>query len=209
MQLTSSSFSDGAAIPGDFAFCVPDPATHATLGSNRNPALSWDDVPDGTASYALICVDRTVPTKPDDVNQEGREVPADLPRGDFYHWVLVDVPAELRSIEAGAFADGVVTGGKDAAVGPHGTRQGINDYTSWFAGDEAMGGDYYGYDGPCPPWNDALVHHYHFILYALDVAALDLEDGFTGADVLAAIEGHVLAQAEIVGSYTLNPRLRV
>ena len=43
-----------------------------------------------------------------------------------------------------------------------------------------MSGDYFGYDGPCPPWNDALVHRYVFTLYALDVATLGLQGPFTG-----------------------------
>ena len=54
---------------------------------------------------------------------------------------------------------------------PRGARQGINDYTGWFAGDKDMAGNYFGYDGPCPPWNDEIPHRYVFTLYALDVAA--------------------------------------
>ena len=57
-------------------------------------------------------------------------------------------------------------------MAPLGARQGVNSYTSWFASDHDMSGDYFGYDGPCPPWNDALVHRYVFTLYALDVATL-------------------------------------
>lgn len=208
MRIISDSFSDGDPIPGHLAFCVPDPDTHVTLAGNRNPHLAWDDVPEGTASFALICHDRDVPTKPDDVNQEGREVPPDLPRADFFHWVAVDLPEDLRSIEEGSFADGVVAKGQDAAAGPHGCRQGINDYTNWFAGDPDMDGRYFGYDGPCPPWNDSLVHHYEFTLYALDVAALPVDSAFTGQEVRDVIDPHVLDSAVIMGTYTLNPRLR-
>lgn len=67
-----------------------------------------------------------------------------------------------------------------------------------------MRGHYGGYDGPCPPWNDTLVHHYHFTIYALDVEKLDLSGPFTGADALSAMEGHVLGQASHMGSYTMN-----
>lgn len=70
-----------------------------------------------------------------------------------------------------------------------------------------MAGDYYGYDGPCPPWNDAIVHHYVFTIYALDLDRLPLEGRFTGAQVREAIEGHVLDQASLTGTYTLNPKL--
>ncbi|HMS80988.1 MAG TPA: YbhB/YbcL family Raf kinase inhibitor-like protein, partial [Burkholderiaceae bacterium] len=66
---------------------------------------------------------------------------------------------------------------------------------------------YYGYDGPCPPWNDALIHRYQFALHALDVERLPLEGRFTGAQALAAMHGHVLARATVTCSYTLNPRL--
>jgi len=208
MELWSNDLTVEAPVPGEFAFCLPDEATHATFAPNRNPHLAWSGVPEGTKSIALIVHDGDVPTKPDDVNQEGREVPADLPRTDFFHWLLVDLAPDVSGIAAGAYADGVVPRGKDDATTPDGARQGINDYTSWFAGDADMGGDYYGYDGPCPPWNDSLVHHYSFSVFALDVERLDLPARFDGAAARAAMEGHVLDAASIVATYTLNPRLR-
>ena len=61
--------------------------------------------------------------------------------------------------------------------------------------------------GPDTPWNDSLVHHYHFRLYALDVEHLKLADGFTVSELRAAMDGHVLAEAELMGTYTLNPAL--
>jgi phosphatidylethanolamine-binding protein (PEBP) family uncharacterized protein len=70
-----------------------------------------------------------------------------------------------------------------------------------------MEGDYFGYDGPCPPWNDSIPHHYVFTVSALDVAQLPLTDKFGGAEVCKALDGHVLASAAITGTYTLNPRL--
>jgi phosphatidylethanolamine-binding protein (PEBP) family uncharacterized protein len=98
-----------------------------------------------------------------------------------------------------------VTRGKRTPVGPAGARQGLNDYTSWFAGDAEMGGEYFGYDGPCPPWNDELLHHYHFILYATDLDRCPVDGAFTAAEVRAAIAGHVLAEAKLTGTYSLNP----
>ena len=92
MKLTSSSFEDGGAIPGEFAFCAPDAKTHATLSKNRNPQLGWSDIPMGTKSFALICHDPDVPSRGDDVNKEGRTIPASLPRVDFFHWVLSTCP---------------------------------------------------------------------------------------------------------------------
>ena len=169
MKLTSNSFADGAKIPVEFAFCAPDPANHAMLSQNRNPHLAWGDVPAGTKSFALICHDPDVPSKGDDVNKEGRVVPASLPRVDFYHWAMVDLPATMNSVAAGEFASSVTAKGKHGPAAPHGARQGINDYTGWFAGDKDMAGNYFGYDGPCPPWNDSILHHYVFTIYALGV----------------------------------------
>jgi Raf kinase inhibitor-like YbhB/YbcL family protein len=207
MKLWSNSFADGGRIPGEFAFAVIDPSSHVKLSDNRNPHLAWDDVPAGTRSFAVICHDVDVPSKPDDVNQEGREIASTLPRVDFFHWTLVDLPASMTAIEAGSFSHAVTPRGKGGPAAAHGTRQAINDYTSWFKGDHDMEGDYYGYDGPCPPWNDSIVHHYVFTVYALDVAEVPLEGRFTGADARRALEGHVLASAHITGTYTLNPRL--
>ncbi|HRL28587.1 MAG TPA: YbhB/YbcL family Raf kinase inhibitor-like protein, partial [Alcaligenes sp.] len=148
-----------------------------------------------------------VPSRPDDVNQEGREVPADLPRVDFFHWVLINVSADVHTLAEGSYSKGITPRGKAGPLALDGTRQGVNDYTSWFAADRDMNGDYFGYDGPCPPWNDALPHRYVFTVYALDIAELPLEGRFTGQDVLRVIEGHILAKASITGIYTLNPRL--
>ncbi len=208
MKLTSASLAEGAPIPGDFAFCIPATEGHVCLGRNLNPHLAWEGAPDGTRSFVLICHDPDVPSRGDDVNQEGRSVPADLPRVDFFHWVLVDLPATTTAIAAGSFSAEVTPTGKPGPDAPMGTRQGINDYTAWFAGDEAMRGDYHGYDGPCPPWNDERLHHYVFTLYALDVARCPVEGQFDGKDVRKAIEGHVLAQATLTGTYSLNPAVR-
>ena len=209
MKLTSSSFDDGAPIPAQYAFCAPDPKNHVTLSQNQNPHLAWTEVPVGTKSFAVVCHDPDVPSKGDDVNKEGRTVPASLARVDFVHWVLVDVPAAVTSIDAGQFASSVTPRGKPGPQAPLGARQGINDYTGWFASDHDMSGDYYGYDGPCPPWNDEIPHRYVFTVFALDVARVPLEGRFDGHEVRKAIAGHVLAQASITGRYTLNPAVKI
>lgn len=208
MKLRSDSFEQGQPIPAEFAFGKPGPDSPCILSDNRNPHLAWSEVPEGTRSFALICVDPDVPSKPDDVNQAGREVPADLPRVDFVHWLLANIPADAREIAAGSCSEGVTARGKQNPSGPAGSVQGKNDYTGWFAGDADMGGDYLGYDGPCPPFNDALLHRYLFRLFALDVATLELPAKFTMADLHRALHGHVLAEAVHYGTYTLNPRLR-
>ena len=209
MKLTSQSFFDGGAIPGRCAFAVIDAVEHLKLSQNLNPELSWTQVPDGTRSFALLGIDHDAPSQPDDVNQEGRSVAAELPRVEFVHWAMIDIPADTCGIAEGACSEGVTPKGKQTPVGPDGSRQGLNDYTSWFDGDADMAGRYKGYDGPCPPWNDERPHHYHFELLALDVATLPVDGEFTAADVRAAADGHVLGSAKIVGLYTLNPAVRI
>jgi Raf kinase inhibitor-like YbhB/YbcL family protein len=209
MKLSSTGIADNQRIPSEYAFCAPDPKAHATLSRNRNPQLAWSEVPAGTKSLVLICHDCDVPSRPDDVNKAGRTIPATLPRVDFYHWVLVDLDPNSGAIQAGEFSDGVTARGKKGPDGPRGTRQGINDYTMWFTSDKDMSGNYFGYDGPCPPWNDTIPHHYVFTLYALDVPKCGVTGIFKGADVLAAIEGHTLAQAKLTGVYSLNPDVKV
>ena len=72
-----------------------------------------------------------------------------------------------------------------------------------------MAGDYYGYDGPCPPWNDDLLHHYHFRVYALDVPTLGLAGRFTRARPRGPrCKAMCSREAAITGTYTLNAALR-
>ena len=208
MHLLSSSFTHGLRIPPEFAFCAPDPVQHAKMSANRNPHLHWTGVPSTARSLVLLCVDPDAPTRPDDVNKEGRIVPADLPRTDFFHWVMVDIPPHVSDIVAGSASDGITARGKREPRGPASSRQGINDYTLWFAGDAEMDGKYYGYDGPCPPWNDARLHHYHFVLYATDLERCPVEGEFTGQQVRDAIAEHVLAEARLTGTYSLNPTIK-
>jgi Raf kinase inhibitor-like YbhB/YbcL family protein len=197
MRIHSQSFPPLGRIPGEYAYGVPGINRPAVDGANRNPQLAWEDAPAGTRSFALICVDDDVPSVFDDANQPGRSIARDFPRRDFIHWVMVDIPASLREIAAGSCSDGVVAGGKRNPPGPSGARQGVNDY----------GAGHLGYDGPCPPWNDERLHHYHFRLYALDLPTLAVSGHFSVADALRAMHGHVLGMAELTGVYSLNPAL--
>ena len=211
MKLWSDSWANGESIPERYAAGRLDTPEGVTFADNLSPHLAWSDLPAGTLSLALICHDFDVPSRGDDVNQAGREVPADLPRVDFFHWVLADLPAGATSLAESAFSRGFTTRGKPGpAVSADGfgvARHGINDFTGWFAGDAAMAGDYYGYDGPFPPWNDSLVHHYVFTLYALGVDRAPIEGRFAGAELRQAIYPHVLGAATHSGTYTLNRRL--
>ena len=201
MRLWSDSFSNTQPIPAEFAMGQPD-----GFAPNRNPHLAWDDVPAGTKSFALLCIDPDAPTVPETVGRDDLQIPVDQVRGDFVHWTMVDIAPDVRVIAAGSCSDGVTAKGKQQPAGPKGARQGLNGYTGWFAGDAQMGGDYFGYDGPYPPFNDLRTHRYFFRLFALDVATLDLPARFTAADVLRAMQSHVLTEATLHGTYSLNAK---
>lgn len=207
MKLWSDSWANGEPIPPRYAAGRLDGAGGVGFSDNLNPHLAWSDLPAGTRSLVLVCHDFDVPSKGDDVNQPDREVPADLPRVDFFHWVLVDLPPSLTQIAEGEFSRGFTARGKPGPATLHGARHGLNDYTGWFAGNAEMAGQYFGYDGPFPPFNDSLVHHYVFTLYALDVERLAVEGAFTGQQVREAMAPHVLGEVMHSGTYTLNKRL--
>ncbi len=199
MKIHSDSFEHGKPIPAEFAMGALD-----GFGGNRNPQLAWEEIPPGTKSFALLCIDTDAPTNSALVADSSTPIPVAHPRGEFVHWAVADIPGETREILAGSCSDGVTKGGKRVGVDAGGLS-GLNDYTGWFAGDAAMGGRYFGYDGAYPPAHDRRVHRYFFRLFALDVDTLVLPEAFTAGDVFRVMRGHVLAEAATFGTYTLNP----
>ena len=101
----------------------------------------------------------------------------DAPRGTWVHWVLYDLPAATRELVEGIPAKETLDDG---------AKQGKNDFGK------------IGYGGPCPPPGPA--HHYHFKLYALD-KMVGLRSAATKQQILDAMKGHILAQAELIGTY--------
>ena len=101
----------------------------------------------------------------------------DAPGGTFVHWVLYDLPASTRSLAEGQAPDRQFSSG---------ARQGQNDFGR------------IGYKGPCPP--KGTLHHYFFKLYALD-AKTNLKAGASKAKLDRAMDGHILAQAQVVGRF--------
>ena len=165
--------------------------------ANLNPQLSWTDVPEGTASFVLACLDDDVPTDLSERDASG-EIPVCQPRRRFVHWVQPNCPVTVTSIAQGALSGtGKTTPGFGDVC--------INDYSR--GGTPAPGETGTGYDGPCPPFFDARWHYYRFMVFALDAERLELSPNATWQDVDAAMKGHVLASAELVGRYKLNPRL--
>ncbi|MYM34226.1 YbhB/YbcL family Raf kinase inhibitor-like protein [Duganella sp. FT50W] len=105
----------------------------------------------------------------------------DVPDGDCFHWSVVDMPPSLMALAAGALP-------AEADTVLHGVplRQGLNDFGA------------YGYHAPVPAQGG--LRHYIFRIYALDVARLELPAGFGGADVLNAIYGHIIDEAQLIGA---------
>lgn len=206
MELTSTSFEHGDTIPTRYALAIPADPGPVAFSENVNPHLSWSGAPEGTRSYVVTCIDHDCPSAPDDVNQADREVPSSLPRVDFTHWLLANVPVSVSSIDEGSHSAGVTERGKPADESPVGVH-GLNDYTGWFAGDPDLEGKWHGYDGTAPPWNDSIPHRYEFTVYAVDVDGFDLPPGFSRDALDSAMEGRVLDSASITGTYAINPRL--
>jgi len=121
--------------------------------------LHWSIPPAGTRSYAIIADD------------------PDAPVGIWVHWVIYNLPLDLRGLSEGVPTDEQVLDG---------ALQGVNDFKR------------VGYGGPCPP--PGKPHRYFFKLYALD-KVLDLKPRATKAQVLDACKGHILAETQLMGRY--------
>ena len=155
-----------------------------------------------------------MPSRGDDVNQAGREIPADLPRVDFFHWLLADVPVtDARDrrgrVQHAASRRAASPGPAVTVPGFERARQGVNDFTGWFAGNPALAGDYFGYDGPYPPWNDSLVHHYVFTLYALVGGARAGRRPLRRRRAAQGDRRPRPRRGDALGTYTLNRRPRL
>jgi Raf kinase inhibitor-like YbhB/YbcL family protein len=101
----------------------------------------------------------------------------DAPRGTFTHWVICNIPAEARELSEGVPPEPTL---------PNGTVQGSNDFGK------------VGYGGPSPPRGKP--HRYFFKLYALD-RLVDLQPGADKRQLLAAMQGHILAETQLMGTY--------
>jgi Raf kinase inhibitor-like YbhB/YbcL family protein len=148
-ELTSSAFKSGDPIP----------RRYTCEGEDLSPPLHWSVPPAATKSLVIIADD------------------PDAPVGTWVHWVIYDLPLDLRGLTEAVPP-------KDRL--PNGALQGLNDFKR------------VGYGGPCPPTGKP--HRYYFTLYALDVT-LNLKPRATKAQVLDASKGHVLAQAQLMGRF--------
>ncbi len=152
LTVTSPAFPPNAAIPARYTGDGPD----------VSPALTWSDVPAGTAEFALIMDD------------------PDAPRGTWVHWVMYKIPGTATGLPE----DIAKT---PTPPQPAGALQGKN---SW---------DKIGYGGPQPPKGHG-THHYHFKVYALK-APLNARPGMTKDELLKAMQGQIMAEGDLVGTY--------
>jgi Raf kinase inhibitor-like YbhB/YbcL family protein len=150
ISISIDAFSAGDSIPDEYT----------CKGKNVSPAISWSGVTASTKSLALIMDD------------------PDAPGGTFVHWVLFNIPAEMKNLSKGI---------PETKILPDGSRQGKTDF------------DRMGYDGPCPP--PGKPHRYYFRIYALD-KIIDLQPGATRAELEKEMKGHILAKGESMGIFS-------
>jgi len=148
-ELQSPAFTNDGEIPRQYT-CD---------GTDVSPPLAWQNPPSGTRSFTLIADD------------------PDAPVGTWVHWVIYNLPAEMRGLPEGVPSSETL---------PDGGQQGINDFRK------------VGYGGPCPPRGPA--HRYFFKLYALD-SPTNLKPRATKQQLLDAMKGHILAEVQLMGRY--------
>lgn len=199
VEVTSKA-SSLELVPAN-ASCVAS-AGKSAPGENRSLPMKWSAGPAGTQSYALTMVDLDVPSDLSTLNRVGKNITVDAPRMAFVHWVLANIPKNRTSLAEAADGDGHLHGGLPLEQTTYGIR-GQNGFAAFL-----KDGPYGGYMGPCPPWNDELVHRYRVTVYALDVDRLRLPRAFTQADLLSAMSGHVVATGSTEVDYSVNPKAK-
>jgi phosphatidylethanolamine-binding protein (PEBP) family uncharacterized protein len=202
LTVTLEGLTPAGNLPISTAFCRPKGS--GLTPHDQSPGLHWSPGPAGTKSYVVISVDPDVTADLSLMNKPGVTIPVDAPRQKIYHWELIDIAPTVTRLAPGADGDGFVPGGKPIGATALGVR-GTNDYWPLFNKNPnmppAMKGPYGGFDGPCPPANDALVHTYRFQVYALDVPSLGLSGQFVAPADFAAMQGHVLATGEAAATF--------
>jgi Raf kinase inhibitor-like YbhB/YbcL family protein len=198
LQVVVEGLDPDGRLPKSSAFCVPpntDPASH-----NISPAVKWSPGPAGTKSYALIMTDLDGVKDLSFLKKPDVPIPPDAERASYIHWVLIDIPPKILSLERGAESPYFIPKGLPIGATDHGLR-GANVYSDFYPKDSPLHGIRGGFDGPCPPRNDPMKHRYVTRVYALDVEHLGLEGAFFGEEVEAKMKGHILAVGEANAFY--------
>jgi len=149
LSLSSTAFKEGDKIP----------VKYTCDGQDMSPPLVWSEPPPVTKAFALIVDD------------------PDAPGGVFTHWVLFNLPANVRQLGEGIPAQERLE---------NGALQGKNDFGR------------IGYGGPCPPRGPA--HRYRFTVYALD-KPLDSKPSASKKQLLDVMKGHILTEGQLMGTY--------
>lgn len=152
-DVTSDDVTDGRPLKDDQVNALGDTSPH----------LSWSGAPEGTQSFVVTCFDPDAPT----------------PSG-FWHWVAVDIPADITSLDTGAGADDDSLPGNAFHV--------RNDF-----GTRSFG-------GAAPPPNDQ-VHRYFFVVHAVGEPTLGVDGDASPAVVSFNLAFKTLGRASIVGTY--------
>ncbi len=162
MRLTSNSFDDGDYLSMDHVLSTD--YGMGCSGRNQSPHLAWSGAPEGTQSFALTCFDPDAPTG-----------------SGFWHWVVANIPAEVRELplDAGNLQSGKLPGGAVQAR----TELGMT-----------------GYIGPCPPPGDH-PHRYLFTVYAVSVPQLQVSADTAPAIVGFQLHFNSLAEASLMGLF--------
>jgi Raf kinase inhibitor-like YbhB/YbcL family protein len=150
--VTSTDITDGEPLADRFT----------AGGDNVSPQLSWQGAPEGTKSYVVTCYDPDAPT----------------PSG-FWHWILVNLPADVTSLDTGAGSTDYNAGGAFHVRNDMSTK---------------------GFTGAAPPPGDP-AHRYYFVVHAVDVDKLDVTDDASAAVVSFNLAFHTLARAQLVATY--------
>jgi len=162
MRITSNSFRDGDYLPLDHILSAD--YGFGCGGGNRSPHLRWEDAPPGTKSFALTCFDPDAPTG-----------------SGFWHWVMVNIPANVNELPLDA-------GNPGSGKLPPGALQVRTDFGKP------------GYGGPCPPAGDH-PHRYLFTVFAVSEASLPVTADTSAAVVGFQLNFKSLAKATIMGLY--------
>lgn len=159
-RLQSEAMKEGKPMPQEFAF-----NDFGCKGDNMSPPLNWSNAPQGTKSFAIAVHDPDAPTG----------------GAGFWHWMAIDIPADVTSLPKGA-------GSKQKPKMPKEARQIANDY-----GNEGWG-------GPCPPEEDK-PHRYNFTVYAIGKEALDVPKGASASLTGFMINQNALGSATFTATY--------
>lgn len=159
-SLRSSSVAPGATLGNDQVY-----SGFGCTGKNISPPLAWTAGPAGTRSYAITVYDPDAPTG-----------------SGWWHWIVYNLPADVRSLPAGA-------GAADGKALPAGAVQGRTDFGT------------VGFGGACPPPGDK-PHRYLFTVFALKVPTLDLPADATAAFIGYNLNGNALAKASFTAQYS-------